>query len=110
MTAAFWWILLLAFGLILGNLWMLKRSKRLDEQAKAKFRRKKATGAGVTATAVAASPTDSSRLTQVAPDQHKTTELYSAESDNSAPTEHSQGTEGASGSDSSDGSDGGSGY
>ena len=30
MTATFWWVLLLVFGIILGNLWLLRHNKAQD--------------------------------------------------------------------------------
>ncbi len=68
MTATFWWILVLALGIIIGNLWLIRRSKGLD--AKTEVTQKKSTEGGITGTVVAGSGTDASRIKQVDTDHH----------------------------------------
>jgi hypothetical protein len=74
MTASFWWILVVALGIILGNLWLIRRSKGLDAKAKTEVSQKTSTEGGVTGSVVASSGTDASRIKQVDTDHHNTSD------------------------------------
>ncbi len=74
MTVTFWWILVVALGIIIGNLWLIRRSKGLDAKAKTEVSQKKSTEGGVTGTVVASSGTDASRIKQVDTDHHSTSD------------------------------------
>jgi len=71
MTVTLWWILLIIAGLVLANLWLMRRNKkRLQEKPKREVGQKKTTEGGVTGTIVAGSGTDGSRIKQVDTDHH----------------------------------------
>jgi len=70
MTASFWWILVIALGIIIGNLWLIRRSKGLNAKTKTEVSQKNSTEGGVTASVVASSGTDASRIKQVDTDHH----------------------------------------
>lgn len=71
MTTTLWWTLLIIFGLVLANLWLIRRNKKLQqEKSKREIRQKKTAEGGVTGTIVAGSGTDGSRIKQVDTDHH----------------------------------------
>lgn len=71
MTMTLWWTLLIIFGLVLANLWLICRNKKLQqEKPKREIRQKKTAEGGVTGTIVAGSGTDGSRIKQVDTDHH----------------------------------------
>ena len=71
MTMTLWWTLLIIFGLVLANLWLIRRNKKLQqEKPKREIRQKKTAEGGVTGTIVAGSGTDGSRIKQVDTDHH----------------------------------------
>ena len=71
MTTTLWWTLLIIFGLVLANLWLIRRNKKLQqEKPKREIRQKKTAEGGVTGTIVAGSGTDGSRIQQVDTDHH----------------------------------------
>lgn len=74
MTATFWWILLIALGIIIGNLWLIRRSKGLVAKPKTEITQKKSAEGGVTGTVVAGSGTDASRIKQVDTDHHNSSD------------------------------------
>ncbi|MBU0914436.1 MAG: hypothetical protein KKF22_18040, partial [Gammaproteobacteria bacterium] len=66
-----WWTLLIIVGLVLANLWLLRRNKKLQqEKPKREVRQKKTAEGAVTGTIVAGSGTDGSRIKQVDTDHH----------------------------------------
>jgi Na+/glutamate symporter len=74
MTATFWWILAIVLGIIVGNLWLIRRSKGLEKTTTTEVTQKKTTEGAVTGTVVAASGTDASRIKQVDTDHHSSSE------------------------------------
>ena len=71
MTVTLWWTLLIIAGLVLANLWLMRRNKkRLQEKPKREVRQKKTAEGGVTGTIVAGSGTDGSRIKQVDTTHH----------------------------------------
>lgn len=74
MTATFWWILAIVLGIIVGNLWLIRRSKGLEKTITTEVTQKKTTEGAVTGTVVAASGTDASRIKQVDTDHHSSSE------------------------------------
>lgn len=71
MTTTLWWTLLIIFGLVLANLWLIRRNKKLQqEKPKREIRQKKNAEGGVTGTIVVGSGTDGSRIKQVDTDHH----------------------------------------
>jgi Protein of unknown function (DUF2897) len=74
MTATFWWILAIVLGIIVGNLWLIRRSKGLDKTTITEVTQKKNSEGAVTGTVVAASGTDASRIKQVDTDNHSPSE------------------------------------
>lgn len=74
MTATFWWILFVVLGIIIGNLWLIRRSsKGLQKKPQTELDQKKSTEGGVTGTVVAGTGTDGSRIKQVDADNHHNT-------------------------------------
>ncbi|MBU0914254.1 MAG: hypothetical protein KKF22_17115 [Gammaproteobacteria bacterium] len=71
MTVTLWWTLLIIAGLVIANLWLLRRNKKLQQQKPQREVRQKKTAEGaVTGTIVAGSGTDGSRIKQVDTDNH----------------------------------------
>ncbi len=71
MTMTLWWTLLIIFGLVLANLWLIRRNKKLQqEKPKREIRQKKTAQGGGPGTIVAGSGTDGSRIKQVDTDHH----------------------------------------
>lgn len=71
MTVTLWWTLLVIAGLVIANLWLLRRNKRLQQQKpQREIRQKKTADGAVTGTIVAGSGTDGSRIKQVDTDNH----------------------------------------
>lgn len=71
MTATFWWILVLVLGIIIGNLWLIRRSNTaLKKKPQTEITQKKSTEGGITGSVVAGSGTDGSRIKQVDTDHH----------------------------------------
>ncbi len=71
MTMTLWWTLLIIFGLVLANLWLIRRNKKLQQEKPIReIRQKKTAEGGVTGTIVAGSGTDGSRIKQVDTDHH----------------------------------------
>lgn len=77
MNSSFWWILLIALGIILGNLWLIRRSKGLDNKSKTEVIQPKSAEGGITGTVVASTGTDASRIKQVDTEHHSTSEAGS---------------------------------
>jgi hypothetical protein len=77
MTATFWWILAIVLGIIVGNLWLIRRSKGLKPATKTEVTQKKSTDGGVTGTVVASTGTDGSRIKQVDADNHGASDVGS---------------------------------
>lgn len=72
MTVTLWWTLLIIAGLVIANLWLLRRNKKLQQQKPQRdIRQKKTTEGAVTGTIVAASGTDGSRIKQVDTNHHQ---------------------------------------
>ena len=71
MTMTLWWTLLIIFGLVLANLWLIRRNKKSQQEKPLReIRQKKTAEGGVTGTIVAGSGTDGSRIKQVDTDHH----------------------------------------
>ncbi len=71
MTVTLWWTLIIIAGLVLANLWLIRRNKKLQQQKpKREVGQKKTAEGGVTGTIVAGSGTDGSRIKQVDTDHH----------------------------------------
>lgn len=71
MTVTLWWTLIIIVGLVIANLWMLRRNKKLQQQKpQREIRQKKMAEGAVTGTIVAGSGTDGSRIKQVDTDHH----------------------------------------
>lgn len=71
MTVTLWWTLLIIAGLVIANLWLIRRNKKLQQQKpQREIRQKKAAEGAVTGTIVAGSGTDGSRIKQVDTDHH----------------------------------------
>lgn len=71
MTMTLWWTLVIIFGLVLANLWLIRRNKKLRQNSlKQKIEQKKTSDGGVTGTIAATSGTDGSRIKQVDTDHH----------------------------------------
>jgi membrane protein implicated in regulation of membrane protease activity len=71
MTVTLWWTLIIIVGLVLANLWLIRRNKKLQQQKpKREVGQKKTAEGGVTGTIVAGSGTDGSRIKQVDTDHH----------------------------------------
>lgn len=71
MTVTLWWTLIIIVGLVIANLWLLRRNKKLQQQKpQREIRQKKTAEGAVTGTIVAGSGTDGSRIKQVDTDHH----------------------------------------
>ena len=71
MTVTVWLTLIIIAGLVLANLWLMRRNKkRLQEKPKREVGQKKTAEGAVTGTIVAGSGTDGSRIKQVDTDHH----------------------------------------
>lgn len=77
MTSNFWWVLLIALGVILGNLWLIRRSKGLDSKSKTEIIQPKSAEGGITGTVVAGTGTDTSRIKQVDTGHHSSSDAGS---------------------------------
>lgn len=70
MTMTLGWTLLLLCGLVMANLWLLRRNKRRQQESKRAISQRKTADGGVTGSVVASSGTDVSRTKQVDTDHH----------------------------------------
>lgn len=71
MTLTLWWTLFIIIGLVIANLWLLRRNKKLQQQKPKREIRPKNTAQGaVTGTLAAGSGTDGSRIKQVDTGNH----------------------------------------
>ncbi|WP_127021908.1 hypothetical protein [Rheinheimera mangrovi] len=85
MTVTLWWTLIIIVGLVIANLWLLRRNKKLQQQKpQREIRQKKTAEGAVTGTIVAGSGTDGSRIKQVdTPHHHSVSESGSDSSGSS---------------------------
>lgn len=75
MTLNLCWMLLIIFGLVLGNLWLLRLNKKRQQvKPRKEIKQKKTTEGGVTGTIVAGSGTEVHKNKQLDTDHHNSSE------------------------------------
>lgn len=73
MTPTFWWILVVVLGIVIGNLWLIRRSKGkgLPQNPQTKTGQDKTTEGAITGTLIASNSLDSHKIKQADTDHHQ---------------------------------------